>query len=279
MLMKKTLLSLAVVLMSMAAVAQVLEVTGMQRLATPVTTDAKVAGIAPDGSYILLTSASNQGLTRFDLATAKATTITTAAGAGYNVRIAEGGRQIIFRETTVGKDHLRRHNMVRLNMDTRRRAVIARSLRDMSALKNDEAPLITINNCLMELTINGETRTLAPNGTDGSYIWPSISPDGTKICYYLAGNGCWVCNIDGSNPQYIAHDCRAAKWYNNDVIIAMADHDDGHFTTESAIVAYTLNGNKQVLTDNSMIAMYPYAIEGAVVFSTEAGETYIMNVK
>ena len=277
--MKKILLSLAVVLTGLTAVAQVLQVTNLQRLATPVTTDAKVAGIAPDGSYILLTSASNQGLTRFDLATAEATTLTTAAGAGYNVRIADNGQQIIFRETTVGKDKLRRHNMVRLNLNNHRRAVIARALRDVPAANADNEPSITINNCLMELTINGETRTLAPNGTDGSYIWPSISPDGTKICYYLAGNGCWVCNIDGTNPQYIAHDCRAAKWYNNNVIIAMADHDDGHFTTESAIVAYDLNGNKQVLTDNSMIAMYPYAIEGAIVFSTEAGETYIMNVK
>ena len=59
----------------------------------------------------------------------------------------------------------------------------------------------------------------------------------------------------------------------------MADEDDGHFTTASAIVAYTLDGKKQTLTNNSMIAMFPYATKNAIVFSTIEGETYMLNVK
>ncbi len=59
----------------------------------------------------------------------------------------------------------------------------------------------------------------------------------------------------------------------------MDSEDDGHFTTASAIVAYTLDGKKQVLTDNSMIAMYPYTTSNAVVFSTLDGEIYVLNVK
>ena len=59
----------------------------------------------------------------------------------------------------------------------------------------------------------------------------------------------------------------------------MDAEDDGHFTTASAIVAYTLDGKKQVLTNNSMIAMYPYAANNVIVFSTLDGETYMLNVK
>lgn len=129
------------------------------------------------------------------------------------------------------------------------------------------------------MTHNGLTITLAPNGMNASYIWPSVSPDGTKLCYYVAGNGCWVSNLDGSNPQYIAHACRAAQWYDNNTLVAMADEDDGNFTTASAIVAYTLDGKKQVLTNESMIAMYPYTAKNAIAFSTIEGETYLLNVK
>ena len=59
----------------------------------------------------------------------------------------------------------------------------------------------------------------------------------------------------------------------------MADKDNGHFVTESAIVAYTLDGKQQVLTYKTMIAMFPYVANNAIVFSTDEGETYMLNVK
>ena len=59
----------------------------------------------------------------------------------------------------------------------------------------------------------------------------------------------------------------------------MSTEDDGHFITEASILVYTLDGKKQVLTNDSMIAMYPYATKNAIVFSTIEGETYMLNVK
>jgi hypothetical protein len=59
----------------------------------------------------------------------------------------------------------------------------------------------------------------------------------------------------------------------------MSTEDDGHFITGGTILVYTLDGKKQVLTNDSMIAMYPYAAENAIVFSTIEGETYMLNVK
>ena len=59
----------------------------------------------------------------------------------------------------------------------------------------------------------------------------------------------------------------------------MYDIDDEHFTVSSRIVAYTLDGKYQILTSPDMIAMYPFATEGKIAFSTVDSRTYLINVK
>ena len=277
--MKKIFLSLALATATMMS-AQVFEVGQLTKLNTPTDTDVKVAGVSADGSYVLITSGSNQGLRRYDVATGKTTTISTAAGAGYNVQISNDGQELVYRETSFDKQGLRKNNIVRHDLATAKTATIAKGQRDMMAMTTTGANVsVSISDRKIVLTKNGKNIVLAPNGSNESYIWPSISPDGTKLCYYVCGNGCWVANLDGSGKQYIGHGVQAAKWYDNNTLVAMDAEDDGHFTTASAIVACTLDGKKQVLTNNSMIAMYPYAANNMIVFSTLDGETYMLNVK
>lgn len=277
--MKKIFLSLALAI-SMMASAQVFEVGQLTKLNTPTDTDVKVAGVSADGSYVLITSGSNQGLRRYDVATGETTTITTAAGAGYNVQISQEGQEVVYRETKFDNKGLRKNNIIRLDMATAKTTTVAKAQRDMMAMTTTGANVsVSISDRKIVLTKNGKNIVLAPNGSHESYIWPSISPDGTKLCYYVCGNGCWVANLDGSGKQYIGHGVQAAKWYDNNTLVAMDAEDDGHFTTASAIVACTLDGKKQVLTNNSMIAMYPYAANNMIVFSTLDGETYMLNVK
>ena len=278
--MRKTMLFVAVCLISLAASAQVLEVVSMQKLPIPAKAEMKVAGVSPDGDYILLTSGSNKGLQRYDIASNTMTTLSEAEGAGYNVQVSKDGKEVVYRETSFDRNQMRQNKIVRLNMYNQRQRVVARNQRDLKYMAtSDNLTTVTIVDRMIVLKRNGLTTTLAPNGSHLSYIWPSVSPDGSKLCYYVCGNGCWVSNIDGSNPQYIAHACRAAQWYDNNTIVAMADEDDGHFMTASRIVAYTLDGKMQVLTNDSMIAVEPYAANGAVVFSTLDGEVYMLNVK
>ena len=278
--MKKTMLFVAACFLSIAANAQILEVVSMQQLPIAAQADMKVAGVSPDGDYILLTSGSNKGLQRYDMASNTLTTLSEAEGAGFNVQISKDGQEVVYRETVVGKDNLRKHNLVRANLNKSKEATFARGQRDMKRMAtSDNLTTVSIKDRLIVLTRNGLTTTLAPNGSHLSYIWPSVSPDGTKLCYYVCGNGCWVSNIDGSNPQYIGHKCQAAQWYDNNTLVAMSTEDDGHFITGGTILVYTLDGKKQVLTNDSMIAMYPYATENAIVFSTIEGETYMLNVK
>ena len=278
--MKKTMLFVAACFLSIAASAQVLEVVSMQQLPITAQADMKVAGVSPAGDYVLFTNGSNKGLQCYNMASQTLTTITEADGAGYNVQLSQDGQEVVFRETSFDRNNLRQNKIIRMNMSNQRQNVVARGQRDMKLMAtSDNLTTVIIKDRLIVLKRNGLTTTLAPNGMNESYLWPSVSPDGKKICYYVAGKGCFVANIDGSNPLFIARDCRAAKWYNNNIIVAMADEDDGHFTTASAIVAYSLNGQKQVLTSNKMIAMYPYTAENMIVFSTLKGETYTLNIK
>ena len=278
--MKKTFILLAAIAMSIVVSAQVFEVLSMQQLPIDLNTDVKVAAMSPKGDYILVTSGSNQGLWRYDFATKKLSVVTKAEGAGFNVQISNDGQEVVYRETTTGSDHLRRSDIVRMNMNNASRATIAYAQRDSKKMAISNAAMsVTIDDQKIILTRHGKEIVLTPSGEQESYLWPTISPDGTKLCYYVAGVGCYVSKIDGTNPKYIARDCRAAQWYDNNTIVAMADEDDGYFITASAIVAYTLDGRHQELTKKELVAMYPHVSEGMITFATANGDTYLMNVK
>ncbi len=302
--MKKILFTLALVVAAIAN-AQVLEVVSVEKIPTPENQDAKVAGIAPDGSYLLLTTSTNQGLQRFDLKSGENSVITEAAGAGYNAKITDDGKDVIYRETSFTPDHRRMQRLVRRTLASKSDVVILEPTRDLQGisvhrntisfvnnskvkkvavnktLQTEDMPVLSISNGQLMLTRGGNTVQLSPNGTDKSYIWPSVSPDMTHITYYVAGEGCYIAGLDGSNPQFVARQCRAAKWLDNRTLVAMADRDNGEVVTESSIVVYTIDGRHQTLTDKSLIAMYPYASADGkrIVFSTDQGEAYMINIK
>ena len=275
--MKKVYLFLALAIPMMAS-AQLMEVASTERVAA--SADAKVAAFSPNGDYLLLTNTSNQGLQRFDLATKQATTITKADGAGYNVQIAQDGNAIVYREVTLSATKSRVSNIIRHDLTANKAQVVAKQQADLAAMVADASrPSFSIKDQQLMMTKNGKTITFSPNGEQYSYHWASLSPNGQKVSYYISAVGCFVCNIDGSNIQFIGHNCYAPVWYNDEIIIASDTKDDGHVITESAIVAYDLKGNKQVLTNGDHIAVFPQTAEGKIAYSTSEGEIFVMNVK
>ena len=275
--MKKVYLFLALAIPMMAS-AQLLEVTSTEHVTT--NADAKVAAFSPKGDYLLLTNTSNQGLQRMDLATKKVTQITTAEGAGYNVKIAQDGKQVVYREVTIDANKSRLSTIVRHDLVAKQSKVVAKKQTNLAAMVVDaERPSFSIKDRQLMMTRNGETTVFSPNGQQYSYHWASLSPNGQKVSYYISAVGCFVCDIDGQNIQFIGHNCYAPVWYNDEIIIASDTKDDGHVITESAIVAYDLKGNKQVLTNGDHIAVFPQAAAGKIAYSTSEGEIFVMNVK
>ena len=278
--MRKTILLVAIALVSMIAQAQILETVSMQQIATPSNVEGKVVGISPKGDYLILTDMSNTGLIRYDLATQATTVITEAEGAGWDVKISQDGNKITYRQRH-DNNQIVSHDIMQYNMTDGKAIVRAQAQRGTAALVDaTAASTVAVNEDLhLVLNHNGKNIILSPNGTEEAYNWPSISPDGSKILYYVSGRGCFVCDINGNNVRKITNHCRAAQWYDNNTIVGMADEDDGKVLTASAIVVYTLDGKSQILVGKDMMAIYPFATEGKIAFSTAAGEMYLMQVK
>ena len=301
--MRKVLLSL-MVLVSSSAFAQVLDVASIEKVALPGNGgDRVVAGISPKGDYILLTGSQLNGLTKFDLATGKSEELSTALSAGLDVKFTSDGKNVVYREDNF-VNGLRYTDLKQKDFSTgikkslvnagrniqcvgiqggtamiMNKGRLTKSVVAKSALKAT-APVVSINNRQLMITKNGVTSVLSPNGQQFSYIWPSVSPDGTKVCYFVCGVGCFVSDVNGKNVKEIGV-LRAAQWLDNNTVVGMRDTDDGEVITSSEIVVKTLSGKSQILTDNSVIAMYPYATADGkkIVFSTLDGEAYIINVK
>ena len=275
--MKKVYLFLALAIPMMAS-AQLLMVGSTERVAQ--NADAKVAAFSPAGDYLLLTNTSNQGLQRFDLASKQVTPITSAEGAGYNVQIAQNGNEVVYREVVTDAKQVRTSNVVRHNFETAKRQTVAKNQRTLVAMVAEtERPSFSVKDQQLMITENGVTRVFSPNGEQYSYHWASLSPNGKKVSYYVSAVGCFVCDIDGSNVQFIAHSCYAPVWYNDNILIASDTKDNGEVILESAIVAYSLDGKKQVLTNGNQIAVFPQATAGKIAYSTSEGEIYVMNIK
>ena len=275
--MKKIFLSLALAF-SMMASAQLLEVTSTQLVTSKA--DAKVAAFSPNGDYLLLTNTSNQGLQSMNLASKKITTISKADGAGYNVQISSNGNQIVYREVTLDATKSRLSNIVRVDLAAKTTQVVAKKQQHLAAMVADaDRPSFSIKDRQLMMTKNGKTIVFSPNGQQYSYHWASLSPNGKKVSYYISSVGCFVCDIDGKNIQFIGHNILAPVWYNDNILVGCDTKDNGEVVLESVIVAYSLDGKKQVLTNGEQIAVFPQAAEGKIAYSTSEGEIYVMNVK
>ena len=275
--MKKVYLFLALAIPMMAS-AQLLEVSSTQLVTSKA--DAKVAAFSPNGDYLLLTNTSHQGLQRFDLASKTITPITSADGAGYNVQIAQDGKQVVYREVVTDAKQNRHSNIVRHNFEGENKQTVAKNQRTMVAMVADaDRPSFSVKDRQLMITENGQTRVFSPNGEQYSYHWASLSPNGQKVSYYISAVGCFVCDINGSNIQFIGHNILAPVWYNDNILVGCDTKDNGEVVLESVIVAYSLDGKKQVLTNGEQIAVFPQAANGKIAYSTSEGEIYVMNVK
>ena len=275
--MKKVYLFLALAIPMMAS-AQLLEVSSTQLVTSKA--DAKVAAFSPNGDYLLLTNTSHQGLQSMDLASKTLTTISRAEGAGYNVQVSQDGKQVVYREVTLDAKKNRMSTVVRHDMAARQGQVVAKKQQHLAAMVADaERPSFSVKDRQLMMTVNGETKVFSPNGQQYSYHWASLSPNGKKVAYYISAVGCFVCDIDGSNIQFIGHNCLAPVWYNDNILVGCDTKDNGEVVLESVIVAYSLDGKKQVLTNGEQIAVFPKAANGKIAYSTIEGEIYIMNVK
>ncbi|MEA3478967.1 MAG: hypothetical protein U9R60_12350 [Bacteroidota bacterium] len=265
-----------------------------------------VSGISPDGKKLLITGANSKGLYLTNIRSGKTLTITELAGAGYEPVFSPDGRYICFRSDEYS-DKLRVSSLQKIDLKTGETVTLEKKSRNLTRpvaagnnvvylanglhqvkgfqdniLKSNKIGIyVLLEDLSPALYINGVKRTLKPGG-DGSYIWVSLSPDKTKMLYYLVGKGTFICDLDGtilSSPGKL----NAPKWLTDQIIVGMDDKDDGYKLTSSEIVAFSVSTGKRInLTSTAeRNEMYPYPFPNGkkIAFRTSEGELYIMKVK
>lgn len=130
------------------------------------------------------------------------------------------------------------------------------------------------------INIGGQESTYSPVECYAGYLWPSVSPDGTKVMFVAAGKGVYITDLKGN---VLAHPGRyeAPVWFGNDHIVVMKATDDGHQFESSQIILMTLDGSQtQALTRPESMAMFPTASIDAnrVVYNTIDGRLYQLDV-
>ena len=300
-------LTIALMLIStMTAWGQILKVTSIEPLPIEQKKEqvAQAVAISPTGEYLLLSTDTKQGLSKWDFATATLSAVTDDAGAGSEVLISSDGQQIVYNEVSF-KNKRRQQAVKTVDLTTGKKQTLVKATRNqqgfalgdgtaatmtdgklkLHALRKGASlamarPVLTHYHLKLYVTRNGETTLLAPNGPDEHYIWGSLSPDGQRVLYYVSGYGAFICDVDGSHVVSMGN-ITAPKWWDNQTIVGMDEVDDEYSVIASSIVLRTIDGVQQTLTGEDVVATYPLPSpqSGKIAFSTPDGKIYLITVK
>lgn len=275
--MNKTL-SLAICLLSAAsATAQVVSVDSTREIA--LSHPIQKISLAPTGDFLLLSDYDNKGLSLLSLSDMREEVITDAAGAGWGTTVEPNG-DILYR--TVSYTPTRQVGLSRYSIKSKTSQVVVaeqrQAVQPVQAETGDK--VVTNQDFQLELTRNGKTTLLSPFGTAQRYIWPSISPDGRHLLFFVSGDQTYISDINGQNPKPMGI-LRAAKWLNDTIIVGQRDEDDGEQTTASRIIVRnTLDGTEQQLSADDQIAMFPSVTSKGdrILYSTPEGRAFLLYV-
>ncbi|HEX2962554.1 MAG TPA: hypothetical protein VHO43_12225 [Ignavibacteriales bacterium] len=264
---------------------------------------------SPDGLKIFFTSASYKGIWYYDVSAKKIIPFATEEGAGYEYVFSNDNKAIIYRANNLDERGLR-HNqsLVRRSLEDLQSQVIvtATELSTPKVLASNKVAYMASGNVILKadgsrlnktgasdlavynvdgkiiLYMNGAKKEFSPF-EGGQYIWPSLSPDGTKILFTEVHKGAFISDLDGKNMVSLGN-ISAPNWSpDGKWITYMVEKDNGEFITGAEIFVSSSDGtNKYQLTDTSdLIEMYPvWASDGnSILFNSVDGSIYSMKLK
>jgi Tol biopolymer transport system component len=129
---------------------------------------------------------------------------------------------------------------------------------------------------------NGAKTLFDPLG-NGSYIWPSLSPDRTRVLAYEMAHGAFVCDLQGSAVVQLGKRdapvwTRDGRW-----IVYMEDKDDGQRVVSSDLFCISADGKRTAQLTNTAgrMEMHPQCSPTGdkIVCSTMDGEIYVLSYK
>ena len=298
--MKKILLSALLLCSGVMGYAQLLNVQSIEKVALPKNVTVGKATISPNGDFVVIDQNEKAGIHRLDLNTKNVTTI-SESGIMHDLKISRDGQTIVYREPRVNANRMRQIALKAFDIKRGTESMIVPFCRDLQGVAIIDNNVVAVNtDKLTAKSLNGgeakvtmpvasvrygqlciDGKVISPQGTTGnSYMWASVSPDGTRVLYFLSTQGCFIANIDGSNPVYLGL-LHAPRWYDNNTVVGMFDRDNGHEIYASRLVAVSADGKvKQNLTDDASLALFPSITEAGdkISYTTPAGELFIINI-
>ena len=276
-------------------------ITSTEQLPLPADRVWTAPQFSPDGSTVFVTTAGYRGIWHFTPATRALRQICDDAGAGYGFSVSPDGGHVSYRRTLEGTPMNRRvQEIVEVELSSGEQVVRAAG-RDLPTpvyvgdrvlytptgeLKKAPAAMrapagsyvLGIEDTRIAAVINGSPVQLDPYH-GGSYIWPSLSPDGTRLVAYEMSRGTFVSDLTGKIlAEFGRRDApawmRSGRW-----IVYMDQKDDGHQMTSSDLYCISPDGKATVrLTNTTAIELMPVCspADNRILVCTPGGEVYVL---
>lgn len=302
--MKKLLISF--VLIAAPLFAQSIAVNGKSELVSD--GDARFPKFSPEGSKVFFTHSGYKGLEYFDLKSGSTEKLSDEYGAGYEFCFSQDGSEVFYRTDTY-KGLKKYSSLVSQNTASKEVKVLESEKRNLVFAKtasegalyyqfgkslksvelsqslrkasgSNDAALLNENGTMVVVQ-NGYKKAVEPFGK-GIYIWPSLSPDGTKILFTFASKGTFISDLNG-NILVSLGKANAPQWSpDGNWIVYMDDYDDGSIVTKSDLYAVSADGNIKVDLSygDDDIEMYPqWSADGSqIVYNTDSGKIMLLNL-
>lgn len=237
--------------------------------------------LSPDGTTVLVSADDHTGLTAIDINTNKATKLDASAGAGFAPVFTADGKAVVYRTAAlvdglmnrdVRKASLNGAESVQLNDFNRADIDLAAEAGLSNYATADFGRIITV--------VNGKKSIVKPIADAHSYLWASLSPDGSHLLFCEPFQGIFVANADGTNPVRVAKRGDYPAWAGNDIIVFTVSHDDGYVILDSSLKAIDLTTDKVYdITPADVKVGESTAANGIVIYTTLEGEIFRLTVK
>lgn len=293
--MKKFVLMVAA-MAALTAQAQIVEVQSTSQLLKGVDSDMYYPVISSDGSKLLYTTENFVGLKMYDFKEDVTLKISDAERAGLDASFSRDGKSVYY-VTQMIKDGKNIRQAKSYNLVAKKELAISaegRVVRKPLALKGGvmtavdgdisatvkNATTVRTEGSVLYIGINGVEKAYTPVESHAGYLWESLSPDGTKVLFFVAGKGIYITDLNGNILQFLGN-YEAPVWYGDNCVVAMNAKHNGYQHISSQIVMMTIDGEKfQELTKPESMTMNPTTSydAGKVVYNTIDGRLYQMNI-
>ena len=224
---------------------------------------------SPDGKQLAMTTDNYTGIVVVNADGSNLRHVTNAPGAGYKMVWSADCSQILGRTNIFEGDRVF-HELKTWNVNSGKAELIAAKSRNLTAIPTwkqvkiakglKTAKVETVYDVMINHPAEATKMIVALNSYAGKMVInPAVSPDGQKIAFQIAGKGCFVCNLDGSNVISLGAGSRPAWLPDSKNVILSEVKDNGNVYTSADL--YNVNiatGKRVILTANTdMITLSP----------------------